>query len=54
MSIWVDTIFVPPLASEKPNANVCDDPLPLLGVTETADGGVGGPLPVTFSVAEVL
>ena len=42
-----------PLASEKVKVNVCADPLPLLGETDTATGADGAP-PVTFNVAEAL
>src|SRR5450432_3516827 len=46
-----------PLGSEKANANVCADPPPLLGETDTDDGGSEDPAPVGFqlpSCAHVL
>src|ERR1051326_2378558 len=46
MSICAETMFVPPLGSEKTNENDCVDPLPLDGDTETVAGGCGA-VPVT-------
>ena len=51
ISICVDEISVAPLGSENANANVCDDPLPVFGVTEI---GAGGPPLVMVSDAVAL
>src|SRR5689334_13465827 len=45
MSSCVDAISAAPTESENTKANVCDDPLPEEGVTDTAAGGCGVPPP---------
>ena len=49
MSIWVQLISVTPFGSVNWNANVWDEPLPLVGETETLLGPA-----FTVSVADVL
>jgi len=38
MTIWAEEISAAPAGSEKVKAKVCEEPLPLLGVTETGVG----------------
>src|SRR5271154_4463274 len=45
MSICTDWMSDAPLASENSNANVCDAPLPELGVTDRGAGEEGGGTP---------
>ena len=54
ISICVEEISVAPLGSENANANVCDDPLPVFGVTEAGAGGPPLLAPVMVSDAVVL
>jgi hypothetical protein len=54
MSIWVDAISVAPFGSVYTNAKVWADPLPELGVTETAAGGPPLLPPVIVNPALVL
>ena len=54
MSICVEAIFAPPFGSENTKLMVSDDPLPLDGDTETAEGGCGAELPVIVNDAVLL